>query len=363
MGYYIPTAYFLEDIEKALMLKSNDELMLWANIWHDVINRLLGYHNAVITGLPKKDPIFHYEQLNDILFTVWFGWVKELAVELEQYKKIKPWHFYRQSALMLAPADKSTSPFRAPTPQDIQFVINFYNNNPIPHYEIDPDSIKVIYNPSSVHSFSERLNLLQKRHNDLNFFPNDKSLTDDIVKKNLGRLDTPQQKSCREDVRQEWLQLKAANQKYTDSVYPEVTILTLWNGFKMEKHVKSIADKNYGHVEQKTDMGYFGKGFYFTSNIAYAKEYGEFFMINRVAVYNAFPVIYGDGGFDSMGMPNKLYGKGTPSGFDATFTPVVHISGPVYNSPPLGKPATFYEIAAFEAAPCLPQFAVKLKSS
>jgi len=269
MGYYISTSSFLEDIDKILKLNSEAELRYWAEEWYKVINRLLRFHGEKtnLSGFVSDyKPSFCYKEINSDLLDIWFKKIRNISKQLNIFMNTKPWHFDGQAEFELYKNMEPDFSLREPSPEEIKLVHDFYeNSSPDPQYRID--TIKVIYNKNLINLFRETFRGMQNRHNNPHFTSSSAPIPKKDIETVISVNQTPEELMCRENVRQEYVKLQDANRKYTDPTYPNVTILKLWNGHQLIESANNIAQMGYAHVKNKTDSGYYGKGFYFTQQV------------------------------------------------------------------------------------------------
>jgi hypothetical protein len=255
-------------------------------------------------------------------------------------EKSKPWYFDPQTERTAALAGNPQADYLLldATPEDTQKTISFYQNGPVPGYEVA--RVEVIYNRDFNLDFNSQLKRLQKRKGKAAFAPKWSSMSNvDLRQRTMELLDN-------------------ISQNHVDSDYPDVKLIPGWHGTKPEV-LESIFTIGYANLAT-TDSGFFGKGLYsaYEAEYAYRVYYKGALILNWVALFSALPVVDGD-------MP-MLSGKGNYGAYDAHFVPVVPANPKNPNEVNYfpwksGQTNKYTEIVTFQPVACLPRFLVTLQ--
>lgn len=266
------------------------------------------------------------------------------TISIAQPKKYvaESWHFDPATKRKATLEEGSKNPYELldATEKDKQKVIEFYQHDPVPNYEIA--SVKVIYNKTFNQKFNLQLETLQERRGGEGFMP-----------KWPNENDVDWRAAT-------YKQLVKISEPYKDYHYPSIKLIPLWHGTRPEL-LDSIFRTGYANLAT-TDGGYYGKGIYGSYEAKYAYQvYAKGALIlNWGAVFSAYPVIHGD--------MSKLTGKGNYQNYDAHFIPVVpknpcdQYEVSYLPCRPNQKPV-YRELVTFESASCLPRYLVELRSS
>ena len=131
-----------------------------------------------------------------------------------------------------------------------------------------------------------------------------------------------------------------------------------WHGTRPQV-LDSIFRAGYANLAS-TDLGFFGKGLYFSHEACYASQvYSQgALVLNWVSSYSAYPVIRSD--------MEALSGKANYRNYDAHFVPVVpqdptNPQETTYYPTVPGQAHQYTEMVVFQASQCLPRYLVTLQ--
>jgi len=249
----------------------------------------------------------------------------------------KVWHF--DATTKPAASEVADYALIAASPKDMKKVCEFYLHGAVPGYDVK--SVRVIYNPNLNQTFARTLPLIQHRHGKSAF---------------AAKWSQEAGKEWRAEVH---TTLENMTAPYQDSDFPNVKLLPVWHGTKVEI-LPSLLNTGFAALAS-TDEGYFGKGLYSSWEPQYAYEIycKGALLVNWVAFYSAYPVIDGD--------MDKLMGKPAHQNYDAHFVPVVpQFPDPDCESFVPCQPKQkhrYQEIVVFDSARCLPRYLVELQPS
>ena len=260
----------------------------------------------------------------------------------------KPWYFdYQTKKGALLPPGETYMLLDASS-KDKEKVVNLYQQYPYPGYEVA--SVEVVYNPVLDRKFSLHITTLDHHHNNDAFKPD-------------------WQKDAEAERRKQiYGQLEELVKPYHDKQYPHVKLLPLWHATQ-EKFLASIFKTGFVGLA-KTDAGFFGKGIYGAREAQYAyKVYGkEALLLNWVAFYSAYPVIYEDMHKFTFKADAQTLATGKYRNYDAHFVPVVP-KDPArpdevnYYPCKANQTNVYTEVVVFESAASLPRYLVKLQKT
>jgi len=239
-----------------------------------------------------------------------------------------------------------------PTEEEEAEVRRLFAQRPPEGYEIK--SIQRVYAPDRIKAFALEARRLQKKF--------DSKLDKKFEGSKADKED--KDKKLRERV---WNLFEKTASIFQSKEYPSVHLLPLWHGTS-EANIGSIFEQGYCRYNPK-DPGYFGKGFYFTEEAAYASLYSEeeikqnkeklkTLLLNWVATCFSYPVIHKDF--------NTFKGGACYENYDSHFVPVIPVnpSDPkkqAYYGLSTGQAYCYKEFVVFQTAAALPRYVVKIR--
>ena len=230
-----------------------------------------------------------------------------------------------------------------PTVEEVGKITHLFNQRPPQGYEIA--SIQRVYAPDRITAFSIETERLQRKF--------DSKLDNKFAGSKDDRED--EDKKLRQSV---WELFQKTARPFHSKEYPSVHLLPLWHGTR-ETSVGSIFEQGYCRYNP-ADPGYFGKGFYFTEEAAYASLYSRdgVLLLNWVATCFSYPVIQKDF--------KAFIGGACYENYDSHFIPVVPFEplksdGKVYHALSTGQTYCYKEFVVFQTAAALPRYVVKIR--
>jgi len=227
-----------------------------------------------------------------------------------------------------------------PTEEEAAAVRHLFAQRPPEGYEIA--SVQRVYAPRRTQNFLCEIEDLQSMGSaSLDWAEEDK---------------LPENKERRKKV---WELFKQTVNPYTSHKYSSVHFLPLWHGTQSNS-LDSILKAGYRY-SGVNDLGYFGKGLYFTEEAAYASLYSKeegVLLLNWIVTRSTYPVIHED--------QEKLLGKAKYKNYDSHFVPVVP-TNPLYAAEMCHEALRssqvyrYKELVVFQTGAALPRYVVTIR--